>query len=144
MDDQEVSLRITVREPPAGVLFKVQRGKNECLDPRRTSVREIVFEFPIRVRNDRPDGSPNFLGPFAQGPAGGRFVYVNSGTLAGGSVSRWTRRAKVPLAGITWPMIANAVNGGFVEAGIAGTARDGGPACATVPLLNQGWKFSKS
>jgi hypothetical protein len=144
MDDQEVSLRITVREPPAGVRFKVQRGKNELLDPRRTSAREIVFEFPIRVRNDRPDGSPNFLGPFAQGPVGGRFVYVNSGTMAGESVSRWTRRAKIPLAGITWPMIAKAANGGFIEAEIAGTARDGGPACATVPLLEKGWRVSKS
>jgi hypothetical protein len=115
MDDQEVLLRITIREPPAGVRFKVQRGKNELLDPRRTSAREIVFEFPIRVRNDRPDGSPNFLGPFAQGPAGGRFVYVNSGTMAGESVSRWTRRAKIPLGGITWPMIAKAAVGGFID-----------------------------
>ena len=144
MNDQEVLLRITIREPPAGAGFKVQRGKNELLDPRRTSAREIVFEFPIRVRNDRPDGSPNFLGPFAQGPVDGRFVYVNSGTMAGESVSRWTRRAKIPLAGITWAMIAKAAVSGFVEAGIAGTARDGGPACATVPLLDQGWTFSKS
>ncbi len=144
MDDQEVSIRITVREPPAGVCFKVQRGKSELLDPRRASAREMVFELPMRVRNDRPDGSPNFLGPFAQGPVDGRFVYVNSGTMAGETVSRWTRRAKIPLAGITWPMIAKAVIGGFIEAGIAGTARDGGPACATVPLLDQGWKFSKS
>jgi hypothetical protein len=64
--------------------------------------------------------------------------------MAGETVARWTRRAKIPLAGITWPMIAKAANGGFLEAGIAGTARDGGPACATVPLLDQGWKFSKS
>ncbi|HXA17985.1 MAG TPA: DUF5990 family protein [Thermoanaerobaculia bacterium] len=144
MNDQEVLLRITIREPPAGVRFQVQRGKNELLAPGGTSAREIVFEFPIRVRNDRPDGSPNFLGPFAQGPVGGRFVYVNSGTMAGESVSPWTRRAKIPLGGITWPMIANAAIGGFIEAGIAGTARDGGPACATVPLLDKGWKFSKS
>ena len=49
----------------------------------------------------------------------------------------WQRRAKVPLAGITWTMIKK---GSVIEAHIEGTARDGGPACATVPLLGGGWK----
>lgn len=141
MNDQEVSLRIIVRNPPAGVRFAVQEGKYELLDPRTASAHELVFEFPIRARNDRPDGSPNFLGPFAQGPVDGRFVYVNSGTLAAEPASQWTRRAKIHLAGITWTMIRKAAKGGFIEAAFAGTGRDGGPACATVPLLGDGWKL---
>src|SRR5260370_454248 len=116
MNDQEVLLRIIVLEPPAGVLFAVQSGKENLLDPRSKTARKIVFEFPIRIRNDRPDGSPNFLGPFAQGPVTTRFVYVNSGTIAGEAESRWTRRAKIPLAGITWPMITKTKTG-FIEAG---------------------------
>ncbi len=138
--DQEVSLRIVVVNPPAGVRFAVQRGKDELLEPR-SAKGEIIFEFPIRVRNDGAEGSPNFLGPFAQGPRDARFVYVNSGTMAGEPASPWTRRAKIPLGGITWAMIERAKPGSFIEARIAGTVRDGGPACATVPLLDRGWKL---
>jgi hypothetical protein len=139
--DQEVSLRIIVVNPPAGVRFAVQRGRDEFLEPGSAKAGELVFEFNIRVRNDRAEGAPNFLGPFAQGPRDARFVYVNSGTMAGELGSCWTRRAKIQLAGITWTMIEKATRGSFIEVKIAGTARDGGPACATVPLLEDGWKL---
>jgi len=52
----------------------------------------------------------------------------------------WQRRAKVPLDGITWSMIKK---GSVIEARISGTARDGGPACATVPLLGGGWRIAQ-
>jgi hypothetical protein len=100
---------------------------------RRTR-SSITFEFAVRI-GKRAGGEPNFLGPFAQGPPAGRFVYVNSGTLAGQSDSVWTRRAKVPLTAITWSLIQRALSTGAVlETSIAGTGRDGGPACGTVPL----------
>jgi len=69
-------------------------------------------------------------------------VYVTSGTLAGQADSCWTRAAKVPLSGITWPLIQEALAtlGVVIEAHIAGTAKDGGPACAAVPLLNGEWR----
>jgi hypothetical protein len=71
-------------------------------------------------------------------------VYVNSGTLAGQVDSRWTRRAKIHLEGISWELIERALAspGTVLEARIAGMARDGGPACATVPLLDGGWRIS--
>jgi hypothetical protein len=142
-NDQEVPIRIIVEDPPAGVRLAVQRGKAELLDPKTSGKSRIVFEFSIRARNDRSDG-PNFLGPYAQGPAGARFVYVNSGTMAEQASSPWTRRAKIPLSGITWALIKKAASAGAViEAGFAGTARDGGPSCATVPLLGKGWQLSK-
>jgi hypothetical protein len=137
MADQNVSLRIIVENPP--VRFAVQRGKDELLEANSATAKQLVFEFSVRARDDRSDG-PNFLGPFAQGPAGGRFVYVNSGTSAGELASQWTRRAKIPLGGITWSMIKK---GSVIEARIEGTARDGGPACATVPLLGGGWKIAQ-
>jgi hypothetical protein len=46
---------------------------------------------------------------------------VDSGTIAGEPESCWTRRAKIPLVGITWALIANAAPGAFIEARIAGT-----------------------
>jgi len=137
MADQNVALRIVVENPP--VRFAVQRGKDELLEATSSSAKEQVFEFSVRARDDGSD-APNFLGPFAQGPVGGRFVYVNSGIMAGDANSGWQRRAKVPLGGITWSMIKK---GSVIEARIRGTARDGGPACATVPLLGGGWKIAQ-
>ena len=133
--EQELRIRITVEHPPAGVRFMVQRGKSELVEPTASSADRISFDLSLRVKNDRPDGAPNFLGPFAQGPRGGRFVYINSGTSAGQHDSPWTRRAKVPLGGITWALIEKA---GILEARFAGTGRDGGPSCATVPI--SAWK----
>lgn len=119
--------------------FQVQRGRDGLEPPVRRSASSIDFEFAVRV-GKQPDGSPNFLGPFAQGPPRGRFVYVNSGTLAGEAASCWTRRAKVPLTGISWALIAKARSSGeMVESEISGLARDGGPACGTVPL-RQAWR----
>jgi len=69
-------------------------------------------------------------------------VYINTGVRAGQPDSCWDRRAKVPLGGITSDLIAAALAGDVaLEARIEGTARDGGPACATVPLLGDGWRL---
>jgi hypothetical protein len=52
----------------------------------------------------------------------------------------------VPLSGITWPLIEEALAApdAVLEARIAGVARDGGPVCATVPLLDGGWHIAKA
>jgi hypothetical protein len=48
--------------------------------------------------------------------------------------------------GITWELIDEALSklSAVLEARIAGTAGDGGPACATVRLLDGGWKVQKT
>ena len=136
----ELTLRIVVTDPPRGVRFQLQRGRTELDPPSRTTPEALVFEFPVKVAR-RPDGQPNFLGPYTQGPPAGRFVYVNSGTLAGQSDTRWSRRAKVPLTSISWPLIERARRpGAILEASIAGTGRDGGPCCASMPLTAGGWR----
>ena len=136
--DAELRLRIVVVNPPPGVTFALQRGKSDLVPPSRSTTKQLVFELTVRVRED---GQPNFLGPFAQGPRGARFVYVNSGTYAGQTNTPWSRRAKVPLTGITWPLIRRA-KAKPLEARFAGTGGDGGPACATVPLLGAGWQIA--
>ena len=90
-------------------------------------------------------GEPVFLGPAAQGSVTDRFVYVNSGTMAGQAGSPWTRRAKVKLAGIDLKMVEAARRDGHcLEARIAGTGRDGGPSCATVRPLGGGWRVVRT
>jgi hypothetical protein len=105
--------------------------------------RDFEFDLTLRVGASRVDGQPILLGEFAQGPPQARFVYVNSGVRAGQTDSCWDRRAKVPLGGITLEQIdsVRSARDTHLEASIEGTARDRGPACATVPLLAPGWSI---
>ena len=138
----ELSLRIVVLEPPSGVAWAVQSGRNELIEPRERSTARMTFDVTVRIGPARAGGQPVFLGPVTQGPPTDRFVYVTSGKRAGQFDSCWDRRAKVSLKGIT-PQLLAAVQqrpGSRLEARIAGTAADGGPACATVPLLDGGWR----
>ena len=139
--EQEIFLRITLVSPPSGVVFCLQRGRAGLASCQEASGDQLSFDFTLRVHGDRAGGPPNLRGDFAQGPPATRFVYVNSGTSAGQMGSGWTRRAKVPLSGITWELIEEAVAkpGTVLEARIPGTAKDGGPVCASVRLLGDGW-----
>ena len=141
MVERQVPLRIIVDSPPGGVVFAVQRGRGDLHQPTRSSSEALSFDFAVRARSADDSGGVRLLGLFVQGPPGGRFAYVSSGTYAGDSSSCWGRRAKVPLTGITADLVEalEATPGAWLEARIAGTAADGGPACATVALLGQGW-----
>jgi hypothetical protein len=130
-------LRIALAEPPAGVAFAMQRGRSELVPPVDAHANALVFEFDVSVA-DATCSPPRFVGPYTQGPAAGRFVYVNVGTSAGQPGSPWTRRIKVPLSSISPALVAEALAtpGTVLATRIRGTGRDGTPACATVPLLD--------
>jgi hypothetical protein len=139
---QHLRLRVTVIDPPAGIRFRMQRGRAALHDPSTATQRAISFDFSVRLGKPLANGEPNFLGEFTQGPPADRFVYVNSGALAGDEHAQWQRRAKVKLRGIGSELLQQALNrGGVLEAEIAGTARDGGAACATVTILRGGWRL---
>jgi uncharacterized protein DUF5990 len=139
----QVPLRIAVVRPPPGVAWAVQSGRDELIAPSERTEALIAFDLTVRVGAPRPGGRPNLLGRVTQGPPSDRFVYVNAGKRAGQSESCWDRRAKVPLGGITRQLIDSLQQqpGARLEARISGTAGDGGPACATVPLLDDGWRI---
>jgi hypothetical protein len=121
----------------------LQEGKDDLVPPSSDTGEQVSFDFTVNIANDRTAGPPNLRGKSVQGPPAGRFVYINAGTYAGHADSCWSRRAKVPLAGITWELIEETLSksGAVLEARIAGTAGDGGPVCATVRLLDGGWKI---
>ena len=137
----EVTLRISVLQPPPGVQFRLQEGRADLVSPAHVTAEEIEFEFNLRLGAPRR-GHPSFLGPAAQGPPDGRFVYINSGRRAGQDGTVWDRRAKVPLGGISPALLKAALADGshLLEGRIAGTGRDGGPACATVAVVG-GWRL---
>ncbi len=129
---QEIPFRINVLQPPTGVSIQVQRGRDELLPPALVSAESISFDFDIMA--DISSGSPNFLGKYAQGPKDARFVYVNSGKLAGQTDSCWERRAKISLMGITREQAEAVITlpDSRLEVSINGTGGDGGPVCASV------------
>lgn len=136
---QALWLRIVVVEPPTGVTLAVQRGRSELLAPVAITAEAVIFEFCVSVA-DAAAAPPRLTGEFVQGPPGGRFVYVNSGTLAGQAASCWSRRAKIPLGAVDGGLLHAALQqpDSFLEARIFGTGRDGGRVCATTPV-SSGW-----
>jgi hypothetical protein len=140
--EREITLRVIVKSPPAGVDFGVQEGHGndyKTAQTQRFTKQDLRFEFPVRVKESK-DGQPNFLGAFAQGPASGRFIYLDIGTYAGQKGTHWGRRLKIPLAGITWGMIEQASKpSSVIEVCVPGTGRDGGPTCGTVIEVISGW-----
>ncbi len=102
--EPEITLRIVLEAPPAGVDFGIQKGRGslfEVIQKQRSKGPDLSFEFSVGVRNADGSGTPDFSGPMVQGPRGGRFVYVDIGKLAGQLDTPWSRRLKVPLTGIT-------------------------------------------
>lgn len=140
---QSVQLRILVVAPPPGVRFAVQRGKSELLEPSAERREEKQFDLSLRLASPLSEGPVNFVGEFAQGPPSDRFIYINSGTLAGQADSSWTRRAKLKLTSIPRQVVeaAASARGGVIEARVTGTMGDGGPVCASVPSHAVVWSL---
>src|SRR3954454_20294928 len=142
--DVELRLRIVLERPPAGADFGLQLGKGadyKTIQTQRSQGDDLRFDGTVTAKGDCDDGPPNLLGPLAQGPPTGRFLYIDIGRSAGQADSPWDRRLKVPLGGITWEMIerVEADPELVLEARLPGTGKDGGPSCATVHPLH-GWK----
>jgi hypothetical protein len=128
----EIPLRIIITKPLADVTLRVQKGRDELVPPTLESNAETVFDLTVSVELD--NGTPNFLGKFAQGPKDARFIYVNSGKYAGQSDSCWARRAKVSFMNITADQIEAvlASSNSRLETRFTGVGSDGGPTCASV------------
>lgn len=142
----ELQIILTVVQPPPGVLFAVQRGRDELLPPYASADGSVSFALTVRLGPARADGSFNFLGPYAQGTPDDRFVYVNSGVRAGQADTPWERRAKIKLGGIPRELVeaAAGVPHRAVQAHIHGTMRDGGPVCASVAPPAIAWQLVKA
>jgi hypothetical protein len=136
VEKREVPLRLIMVAPPKGVAIAMQKGKSELVQPV-ISGDDLIFDLTVHASPQAGD-YPRLLGPFVQGPPDRRFVYVNSGRYAGQDHT-WSRRAKVPLFGLTWADIEALRPGQRLEGRFTGTAKDGGPTAASIPLLPPGW-----
>lgn len=143
--ERELTFRIVLEKPPAGVDFALQRGKgsnHEIVQKQRSGSGDLQFKFTVRVADVEKGGGLNLLGPFVQGPPAGRFVYIGIGMFAGQIGTEWNRRLKVPLSGITAEMMERALRNSHAvfETHVPGTGKDGSPNCATVKPF-AGWRL---
>ena len=137
--DMPVALRLTIVDSPRGVHWAVQLGRDGLLAPAEVAPDRVVFEIPLTLGlNQR--GVLQLRGAAVQGPPAARFVYVNSGKRAADSGSCFDRRAKVSLASVDVAKLQQAAGPVILEGAMNGTARDGGPACASVALIDGEWK----
>ncbi|MES3022087.1 MAG: DUF5990 family protein [Pseudomonadota bacterium] len=139
---QLLRLRIVVTEPVPGLHFALQRGKSELVAPTSREP-ELIFDFTVHAEllND----PLRLTGEFTQGPPAARFIYINSGSYAGQPGTIWSRRAKVPISGIKAQMATDAIASNCVlQAVVCGVAKDGGPFCASIPLLKDWMVVSAS
>lgn len=146
--ERTVRLRVRLADAPpracagyAEIEGGIQR-KDEVLPGEAGPDGLPRFACELRARLDAATGAPVFLGPFAFGPPAARFLYVSWSAVQPaepGAGRTMIRRAKVPLAAITWAQVEDAaLRGGVLEARVPGLAGDGGPVCATVHP-REGW-----
>lgn len=124
----EIRLRLVIDAPVAGVVHSLQDAKNHPVDAKKSTGAALVFEVTVRI-----DAGPKFFGEYVrrEGPAR-RFVYIAIGQQAGDATSPWSRRMKIDIHTIAQPLLDQAMKGKILEVTIAGTGKDGSPACATV------------
>jgi hypothetical protein len=151
--EQRIRLRIICQKPPSPQLHGAEFGlqdnsttANWVIHAGQTQPNgDVHFECECRVRPHAGNGSPNYLGPFVQGGTSERFLYLSwrpIGPRPGQPEPSctWVRRMKVHLKSITWEQIDESLKkDGLLEAVVPGTGRDGGPSCASVPLVGGGW-----
>jgi len=143
----DIKLHVLLQKPPAGVDFAIQKGSGnnyETIQTQRSDGGDLQFSLSIQLKNDpQKTSEPRFTGPFVQGKPLGQFFYIDVGLYAG-QADGWARRIKVPLSGIGWDTIAELSKhpNAILTTKIPGTAKDGGPNCATVKPF-EGWQVNK-
>lgn len=143
---QEITVRITLESPPAGVDFGIQKGSGsvyETVQKQRSVNENLRFEFAIHLKTDK-DGFPDFAGPFVHGPVKERFIYVNAGKYAGQTSTLLAGRIKVPLRGISGEMIRKIQDDpeNILATSIPGSGKNGSPSFGTVKPFD-GWTVGK-
>ncbi len=141
----ELTLNIILEKPPPCVEFGLQKGAGaiyETVQQQKSSVGDLYFDCKVTVRLNK-QGVFDFYGPFAQGPASARFLYIDIGIYAGVKDSLWGRRLKIPLYTIPQELLTklSKIDSPTLATKVPGTGKDGTPNCATVKDF-KGWERS--
>lgn len=115
--------RFVDKEP---IYVGVQK-KTDIVDEVPGDVQQATFTIPVQTKMGK-DGNPDYRGPYVQGRAGDRFIYLVWFEYKGSAKERF-RRAKIKLNHLTWEHLQE----DLIEARLTMTDQTGCPVCATVP-----------
>jgi hypothetical protein len=107
----------------------------ELLDLTQGDASEAVWTLECTV-GEGPNGS-DIKGPYIQGPAGARFIYLSWGVVDEAGSFTMFRRAKLWLEAVPSSVLHRAVGTGILVGRLALTDDAGHPLCASVrpPLI---------
>ena len=109
-------------------------------EPAGQNALSFVTEITVKSAED---GRQDFSGEAVHGKRGERFLYLSwSGEKSGRR--EMFRRAKIHLRDLTRTQTKQALRGCVLVARVHAVAKDGGPACASVTLLDGGWKVKQT
>lgn len=92
------------------VYLGIQKGQ-EVIEQVSADRRQVTFKPTFRLGKQK-DGSPNFLGPYAQGRPADRFFYLSWGIKQKDGGFYMFRRLKIRLAHLTWAQINASIETG--------------------------------
>ena len=125
-----------IKEP---VYLGIQKG-SEVIDAVPADTKQVVFKPVFRIAK-QADGSPNFLGPFAQGRPEQRFFYLSWGIMHPDHRFEMFRRAKIHLNHLKWQHIKNAMSKNVpIKVVLRLTDDKGCPLCASVRDEKADWQ----
>ena len=96
-----------LKEP---VYLGIQKGQ-AVIEQVPADRRQVTFKPAFRVGTQK-DGSPNFLGPYAQGPPADRFFYLSWGIKQKDGEFCMFRRLKIWLTHLTWAQVNASIESG--------------------------------
>ena len=119
---------VSKREP---VYLGIQKG-NEVIGAVPADLKQVIFRPTFKIGR-QPDGTPNFLGPFAKGTAQERFFYLSWGAVDNQGYFEMFRRAKIHLNHLTWEQVQSAISRNKpLKVIIDMTGRKGDPICGSI------------
>jgi hypothetical protein len=122
------------------VYLGIQKG-TDVIEAVPGDTKRVVFKPVFRI-GKQADGSPNFLGPFAQGTPQQRFFYLSWGVMHQDGRFEMFRRAKIHLSHIRWEQIQKAMSQGTpLKVTLKLTGKKGDPLCASVRSPHIEWKL---
>jgi uncharacterized protein DUF5990 len=122
------------------VYLGIQKGA-DVIEAVPGDTKRVVFKPVFRI-GEQADGSPNFLGPFAQGTPQQRFFYLSWGVMHKNQRFEMFRRAKIHLSHLRWQDIRKAMSREApLRVTLKLTGTKGDPVCASVRSPNIEWKL---
>lgn len=142
---KEISLRIVLQNPVDEAVYGLQQGKGSTyatVQKQQGKGQDLTFDFTVHLK--AANGTlPTISGPFVQGSAGNRFMYINIGSYAGQTAATWSGRMKIPLPEAAFQdALSDDEDSSFWSCTIPGRNEVGEPVFATVKPFS-GWAARK-